>query len=69
MAMVLAVGMISTAAAADKAKKAYNRSDFTDAQKAEIYARALADCRKRHGAQLHNVEINYKYNRVICWSY
>lgn len=65
----LSVGLFAGSAEAGKIKKTYDRSSFTAEQKAKIYARAFADCRKKYGAQLHNVEINYKYNRVICWSY
>jgi hypothetical protein len=67
--LLLSLSICLATAADAKPKKSFNRADFTDAQKAEIYKRALESCRKTHGAQLHNVEVNYQYNRVICWSY
>jgi hypothetical protein len=67
--LLLSLSICLATAADAKPKKSFNRADFTDAQKAEIYKRALALCRKEYGDQLHNVEVNYTNVTINCLHY
>jgi hypothetical protein len=49
--------------------KSFKRAQFTKAQQAEIFKRALAGCRKKYGDRLHNVEVNYSRGYSTCYIY
>ena len=64
---LLAVSPVLDADAASK--KPGNRSDYTQAQQKKFYDEALKACRKRFGAQLHFVRMDYKKRRSVCYYY
>jgi hypothetical protein len=67
--LFISIALASASSAGAKPKKSFNRADFTEAQKAEIFKRALALCRKKYGDQLHNAEVNYSNNTINCLHY
>jgi hypothetical protein len=67
--LCISITLVIATSASAKPKKSYNRADFTEAQKAEIFKRALALCRKKYGDQLHNAEVNYTNNTINCLHY
>jgi hypothetical protein len=69
LALSLIAGMAGDVEAAKKKKAASGRNAYTSEQRAKFHADALAYCRKKYSALFHKVEIDYKYNRVTCWTY
>ncbi len=66
LGLSLAVGLAMAGDASAFKKK---RSDYTKAQQKEFFDYALKQCRKKFGAQLHEVKVNYGKNQYICYHY
>ncbi len=61
--------LITLTMSPDVFAKPKKRSDYSKEQQAAIFKRALANCRKQYGERLHNVEVNYTKDSVICYIY
>jgi hypothetical protein len=64
-AMTILLMMASVEASAAKKK----RSDYTKAQQKAIYEQVLKACRKKFGARLQEVKINYATGQIGCIVY
>jgi hypothetical protein len=63
----LASLLIVDAGAAGKKQK--SRSDYTKEQQQKFFADALGLCRKKFGARLHSVKVDYKKFQYVCRYY
>ena len=61
--LALAVPNLDAVAAS---KKKTGRDAYTAGERAKIYARVLAGCRKKYG-NLARVTVNYKKQKAYCW--
>ena len=50
-------------------KMVSSRSDYTKAQQKKLFEEGLKVCRKKHGGQLHHVQVDYRKRRYVCWIY
>jgi hypothetical protein len=62
--LMLAIGAGDGIAATKK-----KRSDFTKQQQKAFFDQALKLCRKKHGASLHDVKVDYTKGQYVCWHY
>jgi Rad3-related DNA helicase len=73
LTILAAAGLAIALAGGDDAwsasKKSAKRSDYTKAQQKAFYDEALKICRKKFGAQLHEVKVDYSRNRYVCYHY
>jgi hypothetical protein len=65
----MSFAIVMAAASSDAYSKSYKRSQFSKAEQAKIFAKALAGCRKKYGDRLHNVEVNYAKGYSTCYIY
>jgi hypothetical protein len=59
--------LIVDAGAAGKKQK--SRSDYTKEQQQKFFDDALGLCRKKFGARLHSVKVDYKKSQYVCRYY
>ncbi len=64
---VLTSGTLVAEDALAATKKFRKRSEISSAERAIIYKSALNQCRKKYGARLHHVEVEYQYGRYFCY--
>ena len=66
----IALLAVSPALEADaSAKKVHSRTEFTKEQQKKFYDQALKGCRKKFGASLHFVKMDYRKFRYVCYYY
>ncbi len=66
--LALVFSPLSDADAASK-KKQRSRADYTKAEQKKFFDDALGLCRKKFGARLHSVKVDYKKFQYVCRYY
>jgi hypothetical protein len=68
-ATALAITLLLTLASGESLAAGKKRSDYTKAQQKAFYEEALKWCRKKFGARLHEVKVDYAKGRYGCTYY
>lgn len=67
LALVIAIGASLDDAGAASKKKGKRWVDFTPEERAQLMKEARKGCRKKYGAIIDRVVIDYHKQMIVCW--